>query len=385
MVNEAQIYIHIPFCIKKCEYCDFLSAPATKQVQADYVRQLINEIRTSMWATEKISVPTIFIGGGTPSILAGEQIEEILGVIKETFQVRPDAEITIEANPGTLTMDKLKCYQKASVNRISIGLQSAHDEELKALGRIHSYEDFCQSYQMAREAGFTNINVDLMSALPYQRLATWKDTLEKICAWQPEHISAYSLIIEEGTPFAKAYAEDERVRKMGEIPKILPSEEEERRMYEETKVFLAKKGYQRYEISNYAKPGFECKHNIGYWTRKNYLGFGLGAASLYRNVRYQNESDLMIYLQGEGNIERESLTTKEQMEEFMFLGLRLDEGVSKEAFGMYFQKEIEDVYGNIITSLLADKLLYQKEERYALTARGIDVSNYVLAQFLFDK
>lgn len=384
MEKEAQVYIHIPFCVKKCEYCDFLSAPATGEVQAEYVRHLIHEIKTSTWATEGISVPTIFIGGGTPSILQEGLIEKILLTLRETFFIEEEAEITIEINPGTVTKEKLEEYKRAGINRLSIGLQSAQNEELKALGRIHNYDDFLESYGIAREVGFTNINVDLMSALPYQKIDTWKDTLKRVCELKPEHISAYSLIIEEGTPFEKRYREDEKLREKGEIPEILPSEEEERMMYMETQRYLEKCGYHRYEISNYARESYECRHNIGYWVRRDYLGFGLGAASLYQNVRYKNETDLVTYLRGEAKVEAELLTTKAQMEEFMFLGLRLDRGIYRETFIQAFGVELEEIYAETIKRLLSEELLYETEKGYALTAHGLDVSNYTLAQFLLD-
>lgn len=377
---QAQIYIHIPFCQQKCQYCDFLSAPATKQVQADYVRQLMNEIESCKWVCQ---VPTIFIGGGTPSILDAEYIQEILSRIYTKFEVADTAEISLEANPGTLTEQKLMTYRKAGVNRLSIGLQSAVDEELRELGRIHTYRQFLESYRLAREEGFHNLNVDIMSALPGQSIAGYQETLEKVCQLHPEHISAYSLIIEEGTPFADRYLEDEKLRQHGKVPKKLPSEEEERSMYEWTKQYLGKQGYHRYEISNYAMPGRECQHNIGYWKRHNYIGFGLGAAGLIDNVRYQNECDLHTYMQFGGKTTTEVLSRQAQMEEFMFLGLRLDQGISKQEFQEIFLETIENVYGDILRRLIDQKLLREIDEHIILTDYGRDISNYVLAEFMF--
>ncbi|MGN0169609.1 MAG: radical SAM family heme chaperone HemW [Lachnospiraceae bacterium] len=403
MKKEAEIYIHIPFCVRKCDYCDFLSAPAGEEVREQYVQYLISEIKKSPWVADHVSVPTVFIGGGTPSILMSHQISQIMEAVGETFYLQKDAEITIEANPGTLTEEKLKAYRSAGINRISMGLQSAQNEELQKLGRIHTYEEFLRSFDLARKAGFDNLNVDLMSALPGQRFSTWQDTLEKVCALGPEHVSAYSLIIEEGTPFAQRYMKDEILREKGEEPQELPSEEEERRMYEYTGEYLAAKGYHRYEISNYAKEGRECKHNIGYWTRCNYMGFGLGAASLYDNIRYRNGPDLVSYMTGWEEQEAECLSTRAQeteslsvraqeteclsvraqMEEYMFLGLRLIKGVSKRKFKENFRKSMDEIYGEVIAKLKAEKLLQEEGDRIRLTDRGIDVSNYVLAQFLF--
>ena len=382
MKKEAEIYIHIPFCVRKCDYCDFLSAPAGEEVREQYVQYLISEIKKSPWVADDVSVPTVFIGGGTPSILTAQQISQIMEAVGETFYLQKDAEITIEANPGTLTEEKLMEYRRTGINRISIGLQSAQNEELQKLGRIHTYEEFLQSYDLARKAGFDNLNVDLMSALPGQRLETWQDTLQKVCALDPEHISAYSLIIEEDTPYADRYMEDEKLREKGEIPRELPSEEEERRMYEFTKEYLETKGYHRYEISNYAKAGRECRHNIGYWTRRNYMGFGLGAASLYDNIRYRNEPDFVRYMTWSGEQGAELLSEQAQKEEFMFLGLRMMKGINIREFEENFHESMDKIYGEVISKLKSKELIQQQGDRLNLTDRGIDVSNYVLAQFL---
>ncbi len=385
MKKQTEIYIHIPFCVKKCAYCDFLSAPATEKVRKLYVQRLIQEISTSQWAKEGRSVPTIFIGGGTPSILEGEEIVRILETVREHFFVEKDAEITIECNPGTLCKEKLDAYKKAGINRISIGLQSANNEELKLLGRIHTYEDFLNSYQLVKNAGFDNINIDLMSALPGQSLETYAETLKKVCDLEPQHISAYSLIIEEGTPFYDLYEKDCILREKGHTPHILPSEEEERRMYEYTKEYLASRGYARYEISNYAKEGYECKHNIGYWDLTEYIGFGIGAAGFADGCRYKNSEDLKDYLKGIYLIFDDPLSEKEQMEEFMFLGLRIVDGVSKDTFFRRFGVTLDSVYGDVIEKLIKEQLLKTDDNlRYSLTKRGCDISNYVFTQFILD-
>jgi oxygen-independent coproporphyrinogen-3 oxidase len=312
-------------------------------------------------------VSTVFFGGGTPSILDGKMAAVIMEKLCGLCEIASDAEITIEANPGTVTEEKLLLWKKAGINRISFGLQSADDEELKRLGRIHTWEAFVENYHLARNCGFKNINVDLMSALPGQTVDSWKKTMEKVITIAPEHISAYSLIIEEGTPFYAAYAEH---------PELLPTEEEEREMYYETKTFLAENGYERYEISNYAKPGYECRHNLSYWERVDYLGLGLGAASLLGNVRKSNETELSEYLQGNFEGEETFLSEVNAMEEYFFLGLRKMKGVGWTPYRKTCEKTVE--------TLVTEGLLEQEGNDNRLTEFGIDVSNYVLSEFLMD-
>ena len=382
--KELEIYIHIPFCVKKCDYCDFLSGSQDEATRKIYVEKLIEEIRTHNKQNRSIhneKVITVFLGGGTPSILEKNQITAIFDALRENFDVAEDAEITIEANPGTVTAEKLQAYKKCGINRISFGLQSTNNEELKLLGRIHTYEEFLESYQLARACGFENINVDLISAIPKQTVSSWEETLQKVIGLEPEHISAYSLIVEEGTPFAKVYGEG----CPGEHD--LPCEEEERAIYYRTEELLEKAGYHRYEISNYAKKGKECRHNLGYWERKEYLGIGLGAASLINNARYKNTDDLLYYMEHASDLSAiqenvEKLSLKEQMEEFMFLGLRKMEGVSVDEFENTFGKTMEECYGEQIQSLVQQELLKQKNGRLLLTKQGIDVSNYVFGEFL---
>ena len=380
--KELELYVHIPFCVKKCSYCDFLSAPATEQTKEAYMAALFAEIGGRAKDYKDRIVTSVFIGGGTPSLLSGDSIRQLMEHIREGFALAPDAEITMEVNPGTVTAEKLTAFYEAGINRLSIGMQSAQEQELKILGRIHDFDGFCQVYREAVEAGFTNINVDVMSGLPGQTLASYKDTLEKVLRLEPmpQHISAYSLIVEEGTPFA-AMAD------RGELP--LPEEDTERAMYEETIEVLAGYGFHRYEISNYALDGYECRHNVGYWIRRDYLGFGIGAASLIDNVRFQNGRDLNAYLAHPlaCREEQQSLTTQEQMEETMFLGLRLIRGVSYPEFARCYGQTLEEVYGEVIARNEADGLLTVREDetgrRLMLTGRGLDVSNYVMAQFLF--
>lgn len=385
MKKELELYIHIPFCIKKCAYCDFLSSPQNKQVIDKYVEALLQEIqahKSSYQYNANYYVSTIFLGGGTPSILGATQIKHIFKALHEAFHISSEAEITIEANPGTVTKEKLEAYKQVGINRISFGLQSANNDELKMLGRIHTYEEFLESYELARECGFDNINVDLISAIPKQTLASWEETLERIIKLNPEHISAYSLIIEEGTTFAEVYGEG----KAGE--KELPSEEEERAIYQKTEELLEQADFYRYEISNYAKEGMECKHNLGYWERKNYLGLGLGASSLLDNVRFHNTEDLTAYMEKSPDLkaircDEEMLTEAAQMEEFVFLGMRKMKGISAQEFEAAFGKSIYDCYGKNIERMKQEDLLEEKDGYIRLTKRGIDVSNYVFAEILF--
>ena len=383
MKRELELYIHIPFCVKKCAYCDFLSGPASDQQIGEYVQALIEEIHYYKEFAKNYEVSTVFFGGGTPSLLTGEQMQMLMDTLGQTFFIRPNAEITMEANPGTVKVEKFRTYQKAGINRISFGLQSVNNEELKMLGRIHTYEEFLESYETARNAGFENINVDLISAIPKQTVSSWEQTLQTIIGLQPEHISAYSLIVEEGTPFAKLYGEG------CELEHLLPSEEEERHMYERTEELLREAGYHRYEISNYAKEGYECQHNLGYWERKEYLGLGLGASSLIEETRFHNTDEMEEYLRDANNPillrkEQEKLERQEQMEEFVFLGLRKIRGIQEEMFAEMFGKDIWDCYGNNLERVIKEGLLEREEGVLRLTRKGIDVSNYVFYEILSD-
>lgn len=367
---ELELYLHIPFCVKKCAYCDFLSAPADESVRAGYVEALKGEIHRQKALGADRKVTSVFIGGGTPSILEGTQTAELLESVYDSFWIDTHAEITIECNPGTLTKDKLSCYRRQGVNRLSIGLQSTDNRELKMLGRIHTYEEFLESFSLARETGFGNLNVDLMSALPGQTRESWQKTLKQVLVLKPEHISAYSLIIEEGTPFYDRFGPG-----AGE-EYLLPDEDTERQMYYDTRDMLKAEGYERYEISNYARPGFACRHNLGYWERREYLGLGLGASSLIGGVRYQNHRKLSAYLAGDYSHEEvQRLTRKEIQEETMFLGLRKTEGVP-------LTEELSKIYKEVFPRLEQQGLLLRENGRVRLTDLGIDVSNYVLAEFL---
>ena len=382
--KKLELYIHIPFCERKCQYCDFLSAPADETVRRAYVNQLIEEIRAQATVYPEYQVTTVFIGGGTPSVLTGLQIANIVNAVYESFTVEGDAEITVECNPGTLDREKLEYYRQAGVNRISLGLQSADDAELKLLGRIHTYEDFLRSYEAVRTAGFRNVNIDLMSAIPYQTLDRWKHTLKKVLLLKPEHISAYSLILEPGTPMHAAYSTPEG-------QKLLPDEETDRAMYALTKELLAQHGYGRYEISNYARPGYECRHNIGYWTGVEYLGLGLGASSMVLDHRSHSEEDLKTYLAVRMHEDLtplyqdiEALSLEDRMEEFMYLGLRMTRGVSGSEFFERFGLNMFDVFRGPIRKHTVLKLLEADPPYLRLTDKGLDLSNRVFADFYHD-
>lgn len=383
--QTLELYVHVPFCKKKCRYCDFLSFAGEEWTQETYTQALIREI--GAWkGKENKKVSSVFVGGGTPSILSVRRMEKIFEALRESFFLAEDAEITIECNPGTLEKEKLEVYKGLGVNRLSLGLQSAKNEELRLLGRIHTWETFLESFQMARKAGFENLNVDLISALPGQTVESWRETLEKTIALSPEHISAYSLIIEEGTPFYQEYEEDAKIREAGGDPQFLPSEDAERQMYEDTEKILGNAGYSRYEISNYAKPGMACRHNMGYWQRKEYIGLGLGASSLYREERWRNPENLLEYCNRKEDMperkDLQKLSRKDQMEETMFLGLRLMEGVEEEAFFREFGCTCREVYGEVLDRLKDQGLLKEENGRIFLTSHGIDISNYCMAEFL---
>lgn len=385
-IKTVELYFHIPFCIRKCLYCDFLSFPAPEGEREQYMSALIRETHERAEECRGYSVSSLFLGGGTPSLAETAQIEELLRVVKENYTITSDIEYTIEINPGTVNKEKLTRYRRAGVNRISIGLQSADNGELEALGRIHNWQQFLDTYNDAIRAGFENINVDVMNALPGQSVDSCRSTLLKVLSLNPPpaHISSYSLILEEGTPLF-AMQEEGKFQ--------LPDEDTDRLMYRDTGKILEQAGYRRYEISNYAKEGFACRHNCGYWRRQNYLGFGVGAASLFNNTRFRNCEDIDRYLIDPlgCRVEVHRLSMEEQMEEFMFLGLRLTEGVSAEEFERCFGQRMETVYGDVIERNIEDGLIQWRNgketsdhegKQLSLTEYGIDVSNYVMAQFL---
>lgn len=404
--KPLELYLHIPFCVKKCDYCDFLSGPFGAENRKAYTEALLREIQALPDDLDR-EIVSVFTGGGTPSLLDAPDMERIMTALRDKFEFSENAEITIEANPGTLSSDKLEIYRASGINRLSLGLQSTDNRELQILGRIHTYEEFLESYELARTAGFDNINIDLMSAIPEQTCEKWIHNLRTAAELKPEHISAYSLIVEEGTPFAQRELK-------------LPDEEQEYQMYEDTADILKSYGFEQYEISNYAKNGYECRHNLGYWKRTEYLGLGLGAASLtgedlwkhlcgerssgnsereyineeYRSseqveYRFCNTRNMQEYLENSRNprmLHRDIavLSEKEQQEEFMFLGLRMTKGIFVQEFRERFGKEIDEIYGKVLRKYEAMGFMEKSSGFWRFTRKGIHVSNHILSDFLQD-
>lgn len=376
--NELGIYIHIPFCAKKCLYCDFISYENKQEIIEQYIQALQSEIKTI--GAGLVSVPnidTIYIGGGTPSFIDSKHIVSIINTIKEKYNVLSDAEITIEVNPGTVTKEKLEEYKRRGINRLSIGLQSTNNNLLKQIGRIHTYEQFLQTYNLAREVGFKNINVDLMLALPNQTLENLEDSLNKVVELNPEHISVYSLILEEGT---KLYDLVEK----GEVE--LSDEELERQMYWKVKNKLEEKGYIHYEISNFSKKGYESKHNLHCWEQKEYIGFGAAAHSYYNNTRYSNSEDLKEYIEHVGIKSYQTIheiqTKEEQQKEYMLLGLRKIEGVRISDFKNKFTQNPLYIFRNELDKLVKEELVEVDINNIKLTKKGIDLANKVWEKFV---
>ena len=381
--KEIGIYIHIPFCKQKCQYCDFYSEAQKESWIPRYIKSLLIEIeqtsKVELLNFEPI-VKTIYLGGGTPSFIESNYIEQILETIYQNYQVMPKAEVTIEVNPGTVTLEKLEAYQKAGINRVSIGLQSTHNHLLQAIGRIHNYYDFVGAYHFAREAGFQNINVDLMIGLPNQTILEVQETLEEIVSLEPEHISVYSLIVEEGTPLQKQI-------QVGTTR--LPEEEQERKMYWETKRILEENGYEHYEISNFAKSAYKAKHNLACWNQKEYLGFGAGAHSYIEQNRYSNKPSLKSYIQNyeENKPEKnkqihEKQTLVEKQKEYMLLGLRKIEGISIAEFKSKFVANPVFLYHTELEKLTNQGLLEIDGDRIKLSKKGIDFANLVWEEFI---
>lgn len=379
-MKPLALYLHVPFCVQKCLYCDFLSMPAEVNVQQQYVSALLRELE--YWRgqiTGRYVVSSIYLGGGTPTVLSPDWLQQV-GDALQRFPFASQVEFSMEVNPGTLTLDHVLTMQRIGVNRVSLGLQSAQRQELQDLGRIHTYEEFIESYALLTEYGFSNLNIDLMAGIPGQTIETYADTLDQVLALQPKHLSAYSLIIEEGTPF---FEMDQR----GELQ--IPSEETDRHMYTLTKERLSAEGYERYEISNYARPGYACRHNLAYWQMEDYLGVGLGAASYLDGKRFTNERSLQFYLSQKKDChvaESHDLSRQEEMEEFVFLGLRKMSGISLEEYHSRFGVDFYQLYRKVLPNLFENGLLADTENhgRIYLTDRGIDVSNTVLAQFLLE-
>lgn len=373
MEKSIALYIHIPFCKQKCLYCDFPSFSSKDKLMDSYTEALCKEI-------EKVNnnlIETIFIGGGTPTYLSIENWKKISKTITG-LRLKDDYEFTIEGNPGSFTSEKLRCFKEMGVNRLSIGLQAFQNHHLKALGRVHNVQDFIDTYNIARDIGFDNINFDVMFGLPNQTVIEWEETLKKCIELSPEHISCYSLIIEEGTPYYKMY-------EMGSL--ILPEEDEERKMYDLTLRLLKNQGYIQYEISNFSKPGRECRHNLVYWSLENYIGCGSGAHSYMDGCRYRNTESIEEYImkintENNAVVEKCKNTIEDNMEEFMFMGLRKIAGISTYEFEKRFNVSINRIYSTVIQKHINNRLLEREEERIFLTPKGIELSNTVMSDFI---
>lgn len=389
-MKRLGLYIHFPFCIKKCGYCDFCSISTDDDEKRRYISALKREIEQIDENIKKeYVVYTIYLGGGTPTILEPNLIEEVLHTVIENFTIHRGSgypEITIECNPKTVDRAKLISYKKNGINRISIGLQSFLDSELRILGRANTVVDFLKSYELVTAEGFENVSLDIMYGLPKQSTSDYKKTLEKVLKLKPapKHISSYSLIIEPDTAFFKKYSENSSNR--GD----LPSDEIDRKMYRLTKEMLENEGFIRYEISNYSKYSYQSRHNLAYWDRVDYIGIGVSAASLIDGKRYTNIRNIKEYIkkiEANENIREEfvNLTVEEEISETMFLGLRKIEGVDKLKFRERFNKNIEDVYRNVIEKNVKKALLIDEPERIRLSELGLDVSNYVMSDFILYK
>lgn len=376
-MKKFGIYVHIPFCKKKCKYCDFISFSCFEEKEEEYVNCLIKEIENKKCSNV---VSTIYIGGGTPSIIDSKNIIKILGAIYSNFNVLDDAEITIEINPGTVTKEKLQDYKNAGVNRLSIGLQSAENRILELIGRIHTYEDFLKTYNLSREIGFKNINVDLMLAIPTQTEKELISSVEKIIELNPEHISLYSLILEDGTELESLVSKKELE---------LLDEKIERKMYWDTKKLLEKNGYNHYEISNFSKKGFESNHNVDCWNQEEYFGFGLAAHSYFNNKRFSNIDKLDVYLENiknemfEKNVELHEVQDKtNKMKEFMMIGLRKIDGVKISDFEKKFRINPLFYFRFEISKLTDDDLIEVDLDNIKLTKKGLDLANQVFEEFI---
>lgn len=382
----SEIYIHIPFCNSKCIYCDFLSGKADESVHSKLTDAMCRELyyRKNMIND---NITSIFIGGGTPSSVSSALISRLFDAVYQYYSVEKEAEITLESNPGTLTLEKLSAYKNIGINRLSMGLQSSDDDELKMLGRIHTFGEFLKNYDLARKTGFDNINIDIMQSLPFQTADKYKKTLERVISLRPEHISSYSLIVEEGTPLFNRT----------DLLKHLPDEDTEREIYYLTNELLSENGYIHYEISNYALESRECKHNLGYWNRDNYIGIGVGASSLVRDFRFANIRDINRYTElteyysgvfsEQSWIDKDSieeLSEKDKMSEFMYLGLRKTDGICADTFNNEFNICIEEIFGDVLNKYINLELMKRTDKGYALTDRGVDISNYVLADFILE-
>ncbi|MBQ9098694.1 MAG: radical SAM family heme chaperone HemW [Clostridia bacterium] len=376
-MQKLGLYLHIPFCVRKCHYCDFYSAPSGKGARAAYVRALCRHLAVAAGEVQDFSVDTVYFGGGTPTLLTGAELHELLDAVRTHYAMEPDAEITVECNPVTAAEGLMKELRTAGFNRLSIGLQSVHDSELQLLGRPHDYAAFLETYKAARRAGFANVSVDLMFGIPGQTVQSFSHTVDTLLALSPEHISAYGLRIEEGTPFYRM-----------QPTLTLPDEDAEAEMAELVAQRLTAAGYEHYEISNYARPGKRSRHNMRYWLGADYLGFGPGAHSYLHGTRFETAPDRGAYLAA---VEQGAFTTlrqnasviagKEKMDEYVMLRMRLFEGLDLQDFTSRFGITFREEYGDV-TPLIKGGFLTCTNGRLAFTEGGMRVSNAILSEWL---
>lgn len=364
--DAVGLYVHIPFCVRKCNYCDFCSFPEGSFTgREEYIERLCREIAS--YKDKAITVDTVFFGGGTPSLLSREEFEKIVAHIKSSFKITDSCEFTLEANPGTLTRDKLLAYISLGVNRISLGLQSIHENELKFLGRIHTFEDFLEVYRLVRECGISNVNVDLMYGIPEQTLDSFLQTLRTVTALSPEHLSVYGLILEDGTPLYQLHES---------LP--IPTEDTECDMYYAAARLLSECGYSHYEISNYARHGYECRHNLKYWRCEEYIGVGLSAYSYFGGKRFGNPRDRGEYIAALRGYSEKA----DEPYEYVMLALRLAEGFSLEDYKARFGADFLCGREKIIKQLEDAEYVKRQNGRLLLTEKGFYVSNYILTELL---
>ncbi len=374
-MKRLGLYIHIPFCRSKCFYCDFCSLPRSTDERIEaYVRALLRDLAQKSADCRAYTVDTVYLGGGTPTLLPAEALGRILDMIASRYSLSADTEITAECNPATADADAFSLMRRAGFNRLSVGVQSVHECELRALGRIHSFRDVCDTWENAVRAGFSNLSADVMFGIPEQTEDSYLATLERVCALSPKHLSAYGLTVEEGTPFG----EREREGRL-----VLPDEEETRRMYFSGAEYLASVGFEQYEISNFAKTGYESRHNLKYWNSEEYLGFGPAAHSDFFGARTGNSEDIDAYIEGRDIFEVcERPSQTERMNEYVMLRLRLRDGISAAAFGERFGEDLEETFGNALGRYVSDGFVRRTEDGYAFTPQGWYVSNAILSEIL---
>jgi len=375
---DIGLYIHIPFCARKCRYCDFVSWPGMEDAWEPYINAVIKELEQKSEMARQCRVVSIFLGGGTPSLLPGSAIQRIMEAARKHYSLLPDTETTIEANPGTLDHDRLRAYREAGINRLSIGLQAWQNHLLEFMGRIHKASEFDEAVFMAQDHGFSNINADIIFGIPYQTMEDWLETISRVLSCQIPHVSCYSLTVEEGTRFGK-------LKQEGIWPE--PDEDLEREMYRAAIDVFGEAGFEQYEISNMAKPHYRCRHNMNYWLRGEYLGFGVAAHSFFNQARFANTPDLRLYMESveRGNAalsEYYYISNEEALSESMILGLRLTEGIDLDELSSVYRTDVRKKYGKKLADLAERELVELNGSVVRLTKRGMDFANQVFVEFI---